>query len=293
MFQETLKELFPSWEAVSTRYREVVLFVAGLMKDSRPLVQFVYEMQVEYYLDTMRTGNNHPSIDDTDLFRSLQAESSFRLFDDPLHNTYINLYNHGEDDRKEKPRDITLFYPSRLYHFVSVRQEVVWKDHQRKGLEIPPCAIYIFQPDETISDILLSTCSRISRHQAVTDLWMERARSKDSILELRMTNPQSLSFLKCVLPESYIETLLRQLFGCGDFLKRLWVYRMNLRPFESLLDELLEDLVAHHEVGLAQRKLRLELRGDNDNPSNLSEEFVWKWRNRCEKVDSIECEIEP
>ena len=32
---------------------------------------------------------------------------------------------------------------------------------------------------------------------------------------------------------------------------------MNLKPFESLLDELLEDLVAHHEAGLTRRKLKL------------------------------------
>ena len=59
------------------------------MKDPRPLVQHVYEMQVEDYLNTMRTGFCHPSID-ADLFKSLQAESSVRLFDHPLHNKYIN-----------------------------------------------------------------------------------------------------------------------------------------------------------------------------------------------------------
>ena len=75
LFQETLKELFPSWEAVQ-RYREVVIFVVGLMKDSRPLVQHVYEMQVEDCLNKLRTkvGVIPPSID-TDLFRSLHAES--------------------------------------------------------------------------------------------------------------------------------------------------------------------------------------------------------------------------
>ena len=68
---------------------------------------------------------------------------------------------------------------------------------------------------------------------------------------------------------------------------------MNLAPFEPLLDELLEDLVAHHEAGLAQRELRLWLYGDNIyQRTNLSEEFVEKWRNRCEKVDSIHCSID-
>ena len=71
VFQETLKELFPSREVLRFRYRQVVIFVAGLMKDSRPLVQHVYEMQVEDYLDEMRTGDN-PYID-VDLFKWLHA----------------------------------------------------------------------------------------------------------------------------------------------------------------------------------------------------------------------------
>ena len=52
----------------------MVLFAAGQMKDPRPLVQHVYELQVEDYLNKLRTGY-HPSID-ADLFMGLQAESS-------------------------------------------------------------------------------------------------------------------------------------------------------------------------------------------------------------------------
>ena len=59
------------------------------MKDPEPLVQHLYEMQVEDYLNEMRTGDG-PSID-TDLFRSLHTESSVRLVDHPLHNKYIKL----------------------------------------------------------------------------------------------------------------------------------------------------------------------------------------------------------
>ena len=101
------------------RYREVVLFAAGQMKDSRPLVQFVYEMQVEDYLNKMRAGG-FPSIDD-DLFKWLQAESSVRLVDHPLHNKYINYYHHEDDD----PTDTTPVYPSRLYLFEFMRKDIV------------------------------------------------------------------------------------------------------------------------------------------------------------------------
>ena len=69
----------------------MVLFAAGQMKDSRPLVQFVYEMQVEDYLNNMRTGYN-PLID-ADLFKWFQAECTVPL-PHPLHNKYINYYDH-------------------------------------------------------------------------------------------------------------------------------------------------------------------------------------------------------
>ena len=84
LFQETLKELFPSWEAVE-RCKEVIIFTAGLMKDPRPLVQHVYEMQIEH----------GPLSIDADLFKSLHDESTVRLPHDPFHNKYINYYHHG------------------------------------------------------------------------------------------------------------------------------------------------------------------------------------------------------
>ena len=282
MFQETLKELFPSWKAVRYRYREVVLFVAGLMKDSRPLVQFVYEMQVEDYLNEMRTGGL-PSID-ADLLKSLQAESLVRLVDHPLHNKYIN-YCEG--------RDTTVYYPSRLYHFKWMRREVVLEDHLIQGEEIPPCAMWIDRPDEAVSDALLSICSQISTHQPVTYLVMGQV-TCNSLEAPRLIKPGTVYLYRCKFPEDFMQNLLRQLIEChcGETLQQLRLWYMDLRPFQSLLDELLEDLVAHHEAGLAQRKLKLYLVGDKDiRPNNLSEEFVKKWRNRCEKVDSIVCDI--
>ena len=281
MFQEALKELFPSWKAVQ-RYREVVIFVAGLMKDSRPLVQYIYEMQVEDYLNKMRTGD-HPSID-PDLFMALQAESRVRLFDHPLHNKYINYY---EGD------DTTVYFPSRLYAFYEMILEVVLENHLRDSTEIPPCVMYIYRPDEAVSDSLLSICSQIFTHQPVTDLWMRFVRC-NSLEAPRLIKPVMLELYVCKLPDDFMQILLRQLIEChcGETLHRLELFGMNLKSFESLLDELLENIVAHHEAGLAQRKLWLGLYGYNIfQRTNLSEEFVEKWQNRCEKVDSICCII--
>ena len=182
MLQETLKELFPSWEAVY-RHREVIIFTAGLMKDPRPLVQHVYEMQVADYLDKLRYGS--PGID-SDLFKSLHAESTVCLVDDPFHNKYINYYYH--DHQYGDPTDTTLVYwPSRVYHFRWMRRKVEL-DHLREGEEIPPCAMRISGPHESVSDSLLSICSEISKHQAVTHLWMCDVTS-NSLEAPRLTNP--------------------------------------------------------------------------------------------------------
>ena len=256
----------------------MVLFVAGLMKDSRPLVQYIYEMQVEDYLNRMRTGG--PSID-ADLFRSLHAESSARLFDHPLHNKYINYYNHDAD--------YPVYFRSRLYQFHHMRHEVVLDKHLIDSTEIPPCAMWIYRPDETVMSSLLSICSQIWRHQPVTDLRMEWV-TCNSLEAPRLIKPGTVYLDDCKLPEDFIKILLCQLIEChcGETLQSLKLLWMDLSAFESLLDELLEDLVAHHEAGLAQRKLELNLAW-----TNLSEEFVKKWRNRCEKVDSIHCRITP
>ena len=263
--------------------------MAGLMKDSRPLVQYVYEMQLEHYLDEMRFSGDDglPSID-ADLLKSLHAESSVRLFDHPLHNKYINYYDHNPDTGD--PTDTTsVYYPSRLYHFWGMGDEVELENHHTQGEEIPPCAMHIYQPYET--DTLLSICRKISIHQAVSDLYMVNG-TYYSLDIPKLTNLRSLYLYIFEFPDGFLDNLLRQLFGCGDSLQKLEVWRIDLRPYESLVDELLEDLVAHHEAGLAQRKLYLELVGFVAEPTNFSWKFKEKWMNRCQRIHSIDCDID-
>ena len=295
--------MFPSWKAVR-RYREVVIFVVGLMKDPRPLLQHIYEMQVEVYLYEMRTGIP-PSID-TDLLKSFHVESTVRLVDDPLHNKYINFYHHGRDDIWSGSRDVThVCYPSRLYELNCMKEGVELKKHLTEGEEIPPCTMFIRLPNKAVRDSLLSICSEIWEHQAVTDLNMDQV-TCSSLEAPRLLNPVIVSIRRCKLPDDFMENLLHQLKGSGDSLQELQLWEMNLAPFESLLDELLEDLVAHHQrkreaglaqkkrqVGLAQWKLKLLLIGGkfSHQTPNLSDEFVEKWRNRCREVGSINCRI--
>ena len=53
LFQETLKELFPSWFDIK-RHEEVVTFTCGLMQDPRPLVNYAYEMYIEMHQNQWR-----------------------------------------------------------------------------------------------------------------------------------------------------------------------------------------------------------------------------------------------
>ena len=102
------------------------------MKDPRPLVEYIYEIWVEYYLNNMRT--DVPPLIDAELFTSIYTESTVQLPDHPLHNKYLNHYDHREDDR---PRDITpIFHPSRLYNIL-IKQEVELNTDDHAGAEIP------------------------------------------------------------------------------------------------------------------------------------------------------------
>ena len=275
LLQEMLKELFPSWEAVSKRYREVVIFVAGLMKDPRPLVQHIYEMQIDYYLNELRISG-YLSID-TDLLKALHAESTVRLVDHPLHNKYINYYSDVSD-----PDTTPVYYPSRLYHFQWMRHEVVLEDHLIQGEEIPPCAIYMWIPDGAVTDTLLSTCSQISRNQAVTDLWMSNVFCRDATeaeVPILRRNIQLLCVHSCHLSRTILRNVFQQLHDCIK-LTYLGLKNIDLREVEEDLDKLLDNLVSNHE------KLRIRM-----DRNGLSEEFAAKWNKCCKGITSIDCKI--
>ena len=110
-------------------------------------------------------------------------------------------------------------------------------------------------------------------------------------------NCQSLFIYHCELPESFLTNILHQLFHCIHSLENLKLYGINLRPFEPLLDELLDDLVAHHEAQKGVRQLWLQLKSGYNTSTgrftttNLSAEFVKKWNQRCKGIESIYCDI--
>ena len=293
VFQETLKELFPSWEAVH-KHREVVIFTSGLMKDPRPLVEHLYEAWIdEVYVSEMRDSNHHfPDLSSTDayLFKSIFTES--QLPDHPLHNKFINYYDHHKDDRMKRPHDTKkIYFPSRVYHFNHMREVVVMENHLSAAAQTPNCAMVIyndpFWPPEAVTRDVLLVCSEIFKQQPVTHLCMVGVDCHNlSLTAQRMINPQYLCLCECDLPDQFVRSLIQDLFGAGDSLQKLVLDGINLRPFESLLDELIENLVVHHVTHKGQRKLGLWLFG-----TRLSEDFKEKWRKGCRGVESIDCKI--
>ena len=251
-------------------------------------------MQIEDSLNGMRThvGVIAESID-TDLLKWLQAESIVRLFDHPLHNKYINYYNHSNDDMNARPRDTTPVKTlSKLYVFSYLREDIACNiELADQGAETPQCAVRIESSDRV--GCLSVICRTIWYYQKVSDLYTWDVSFLDfRDVPIRSEEPRLVYLDGRYFPNDFVEKIRRQLFDCGESLQKLWLRQINFASLEPLLDELLEDLVAHHEAGLAQRKLVLLLKGHfYIERTHLSWEFVKKWMNRCEKVDSIYCEI--
>ena len=212
------------------------------MKDPTPLIQHIYEMQIEDYLSMMRTGG---ILIDTDLFRSLYSECTVPFPDNPLHNTFINYYNHRNDDNMKRPRDTSFHFPSRVYHFDNMKKVPTLDDIKEQEAEIPECAMMIFNPVKSVMESLISQCQMISEQQPVTDLFMHRVycdtMAPREALKLSKSI-QSLTLCNCGLPTSFMRDILQQLHDCVT-LRWLELRFMDLREVEENLDKLLDNLV--------------------------------------------------
>ena len=207
-FQENLLELFPSYEAIET-HKKVIIFTVGLMKDPRPLVDFVYKM---YTKEMERTCCGYPLID-IDLFGSLYAESTVRLFDHPLHNQHINYYDHRKDDREMTP----VHFPSNLYVFEHMTEMVLLHNYDTET-ELGTCSMIIWDPGEAVTESLWTMCSKILRRQAASHLLISGVRNEAGE-ELAMSeHAQSLLLYRCDLPVGFMRSILRQLLRCRDTL---------------------------------------------------------------------------
>ena len=280
-----LKLFLPSWKAVQ-RYRDVIIFTVGLIKDPTPILEFTYNIHIEAYMSQMRTSGLLPSID-IDLLKSQFNESTVSFLKHPLHNCYINYYNHDVDDNKKKPRDRTFHFPSRVYRFDFMKEVVELSHFKAQDSDISECAMTIFVPDQAVTESLLSHCRLISENQPITDLFVRRVSFDGATTEALKLGKrmQSLVLRDCELPASFIRDILQQLHDCVT-LRQLTLTNMHLSKVEKDLDELLENIVANHQKSLPQIKVVLRM---EDN--KLSDKFRLKWSNRCKGVSNIYCNI--
>ena len=176
--QEKLKELFPSWKTMK-RHQEVLSFAVGLMKNPEPLVQYIYKM----YLNEIRNGS--VSINKS-LFNSLYTESKVPIPDYPMHNKYLNYFTYDDTT--------PLKTPSEWYVFEAMNEDIQFNiDYSKHSVELPECILNITRPRRRVISSLLTACQQISRHQPITNLFLEKVGCLDrpvpDVLLLRRNVP--------------------------------------------------------------------------------------------------------
>ena len=237
-----LKELFPSWFDVQ-RYEKVIKFTVGLMSDPTPLVGHIYEISIEWALDLMRTvqwnlesvfmlQRMRKDIFDTGLFTSMYRESKIQLPGYPLHNQYLNYYDHGEDDYKKRPRDTTRMYtPCRFYLFNNVKQLITCDEHREEPDEIPDCVVWAQKSAASVTTNVLLTIRNISQQQKIANLFLWDVKYQRiltllccvDVMETDIFNmsksAKTLDVRYFDLPPNVTEHLLQQLNHCKHLTK--------------------------------------------------------------------------
>ena len=147
---------FPSVETMRTQ-KEVVLFVFGLMRDQKPIIEHVYEKWIDGGKSLGRA-----------LIESMFRESGLSVPKDLLHNQLINYYDHHEADLF---KDTTPIYiPSKVYWFKSIGKCLTYKHHQAS--EKTDCNVRITKGGygEDLDQNILDICHAINKDQQITEL---------------------------------------------------------------------------------------------------------------------------
>ena len=293
VFQATLEQMFPFWEDVK-KLEDVVIFTCGLMESPIPLVDHAYELYTLRELTWAQTNtwdkqrekdlrSQGEDVLDKRLYNSLYAESKVPLPGKPFHNHHINLFNDKEDNQNQA---ITIL--SKVYWFDNMKKHVRLdiKQSMKQGMKqnISEIAMLgIFNPARELTKGLFSTWRKLSGLQPLTELFMRKVRNQDltkqDVPELSK-NAHSLWVIDSELPVAFWRNILQQLIGCPT-LQLLWLQETNVGDVEEDLDKLLESIMSIHH----QRKLTLFLQ------NKLSERFKVKWRNRCEGIRNIKCDV--
>ena len=213
LFQATLTELFPSWDAVK-KYREVIIFTVGLVTDARPLVNYIYERQIEESLKQLREDRDGIKILN-DLFTVLYAESAVPLPDHPLQNRHLSFFDHWNRFNSDTT---VINTPSKLYQFKGLKKQIVCEiELMEHKTEILDCAMSIISPEVIVTNNVLSNSRNISKHYPITHLLVSRVKcdhlAEPAVFNLSQ-NAQSISLLICKLPCEVLSHLLQQMSHC-------------------------------------------------------------------------------
>ena len=218
------------------KYKEVVIFLCGLMSDPTPLVQHVYEMCVQEKQRKMAEGEN-PSIrwEERHLFQSLYNESGTPLPGRPLHNAYINYYSHEyyEGELDTSP----VYTPSQLFIFKYISKGMVCNYHGRENRkELPNSTINMYRPRHIDTSKMMALLRTISRHQPISHLCLKKFHNedfaKDDVFTLS-TDAKTINLDMCKLPQGVLLHLFQQLPNCA-VLENLDICKTDLEFMKSL-----------------------------------------------------------
>ena len=263
--------------------------MAGLSKDPRPIVGHVHELYKEMHVGDLRYGNmdrdrlkmlkdNGKDIYEPHLFVLLYAESKVPLPGSWNHNEHRNKYGVTDDVYKMFKGRAPVYFPSRLYLFSDIAEDVIGDIEQHEGTtEIPECAmLFTFgKPHVSVVMKVLSLCRQISEWQRVTD-WCLANVQCDTLTKAEAAilckNVQSVKFLYCDVPRCFVRSILHQLFDSAT-LQCITFKHTNVREYEDDLDELMENLSSR----CLKEGLSVTL---SVTESMVSETFWLKWYSR-------------
>ena len=254
------------------------------MKDPTALVDHVYTTYVEMYCNSFtasglwsrketqrRLRAQGKEISEISLFSVLYTETTIPLCGFPGHNKHVYL-----NDMYEGHLNI----PCKLYKFKEVEENAVpcvkFSEHDKSN-EAPECTLCVLEPDETITQSLLSTCSKLSKSQPVTHLMMKDISCEDltsAEVPTISRNAKAVWVGNCDFPLCFWRNILHQLSDCEDL--HTLILEINSKQLEEDLDELLEKLDTKRNA--TKRQIAVVLAG------NLSEHFVKKWEERSSGI---------
>ena len=186
------------------KHRQVVLLICGLMADPSPIILLVYECWID---DGQKSAGKS-------LIEAIFRETGLPVPKDPLHNQWINYYDHSEGLIKDTS---PVYIPSRMYWFKYMKAKVSCQI-QHGDTNVPECTMSIYWPDESVTKNISSICYRICQHQLVRSMYMNSIRWEDLPEPHVFTiskNTESIKIISCKLPTETLSHLLQQINGCS------------------------------------------------------------------------------